>query len=122
MKWVSFVFFLLTTASFAQKPLGRVTNVQPVACPSGFAAGSSCQHLTIQSCQGTLDAGVTIGIEAPAGSRGNIVLFAGSNGTRPMGGAFASDYYRVGFTVIDTMWDTPGWEATGQTPDILAGA
>ena len=122
MKWMLSVFLLLTTASFAQNSLGRVTNVQQVACPSGFAAGSSCQHLTIQSCQGTLDAGVTIGTKAPAGSRGNIVLFTGSNGTRPMGGAFASDYYKAGFTVIDTMWDTPGWEATGQTPDILAGA
>ena len=124
MKTVLPLFLFLTVASFSfgQRSLGRVTDVKPVGCPAGFAQGSSCQHLTIQSCAGTLDAGVTIGTRAPALSKGTIVLFAGSSGTRPLGGAFASDYYKDGFTVVDTMWDAPGWESTGQTPDILAGA
>jgi hypothetical protein len=122
MKWLVTLIVFLTTASFAQNQLGRVTDIQPVACPTGFASGSSCQHLTIQSCANTLDAGVTIGTKAPAGSKGTIVLFAGSNGTRPLGGGFASDYYKDGYTVIDTMWDAPGWESTGQTPNILEGA
>jgi hypothetical protein len=101
-------------------PLGSVTNVQGVACPSGFAPGSSCQHLTIHACPKVSDVGVTIG--TLAGKLGTIVLFTGATGTRPTGGSFANDYHRAGYTVIDTDWDQGGWENTGSTPNLLAAS
>jgi hypothetical protein len=122
MKWALIFFVFIASISLAQNPLGKVTNVQAVACPSGFAIGSSCQHLTISSCANTNDTGVTIGTKAAAGAKGTIVLFNGSNGTRPMSGPFVKDYSKFGFTVIDTMWDPPGWEGTGQAASILKGA
>ena len=123
MKWVIVILFAsITTLAAAQNPLGKITNIQTVACPAGFAAGSTCQHLTIASCANTNDTGVTIGTKSAPASKGTIVLFNGSNGTRPMSGPFVRDYSKFGFTVIDTMWDPPGWEGTGQTASILAGA
>jgi hypothetical protein len=122
MKWAIILFAFLSTLSLAQDSLGKVTNVRSVACPSGFAVGSSCQHLTIASCPNTNDTGLTVGTKTAAASKGTIMLFNGSNGTRPMSGPFVKDYSKLGFTVIDTMWDPPGWEGTGQTASILAGA
>ena len=121
---VSLFVLFLATGAFAQNrnPLGKVTSVQTVSCPSGFAAGSSCQHLTIESCPNTTDMGVMIGTKSAVASKGSIVLFNGSTGTRPMGGPFVSDYVGKGFTVIDTMWDDPGWEGTGEKASLLAGA
>ena len=54
-------------------PLGTVENVQSVACPSGFAPGSSCEHLTIHACPKVSDIGVTTG--TLSGRLGTIVLF-----------------------------------------------
>jgi hypothetical protein len=101
-------------------PLGSVTNLQPVACPTGFTPGSSCQHLTIHACPNVSDVGVTIG--TLAGKLGTIVLFTGATGARPTGGAFANDYHKAGYTVIDTDWDQGGWENTGTTPNLLAAS
>jgi hypothetical protein len=122
MKQLLFVSFFIATVAFAQNPIGKITNVKTVVCPAGFAAGSSCEHQTIESCPYTTEIGVTIGTKAPAASKGTIVLFNGSNGTQPMGGPNVTDYFKYGFTVIDTMWDAPGWEGTGEAPNILSGA
>jgi|1186.fasta_scaffold08561_3 hypothetical protein len=121
-------FFLLIAAGLvpgigahAQTlPLGTVSNLQTVACPAGFTPGSNCQHLMIHACPRVSDVGVTIGILA--GKLGTIVLFTGATGTRPTGGAFANDYHRAGYTVIDTDWDQGGWENTGNTPNLLAAS
>jgi hypothetical protein len=112
---------VLGLAAQAQtRQLGTVTNVQKAACPSGFAAGSSCQHLVIHGCPEVSDLGVTTG--TLPGKAGTIVLFGGGGGTRPTGGVFVSDYQAAGFTVIDTQWDGGGWDMNQKAPNILASA
>src|SRR5947209_13959548 len=117
------VSLIMGIAAHAQTlPLGAVNNVQSVACPAGFAAGSNCQHLMIHACPKVNDAGVTIGTLAGKLGLGTIVLFTGATGTRPTGGAFANNYHKARYTIIDTDWDQGGWENTGSTPNLLAAS
>jgi hypothetical protein len=108
---------------------GNITSITSVHCPAGFIAGSSCQHLIVHGCANAIDLGVTIGTIAPALPKSTIVLFTGSNGTRPTGGAFATDYLKAGYRIVDTDWDAKpanGWEDTGvssgEPASLLAGA
>lgn len=112
--------FLGLAANAQTRQLGSVTNVQNMACPSGFAAGSSCQHLTIHGCAGVADLGVTTG--TLSGRAGTIVVFGGGGGTRPTGAGFVTDYHNAGYTVIDTQWDQGGWDMNQKAPNILASA
>jgi hypothetical protein len=114
----SLVFGVVAQAQTRQ--LGTVTNIQKAACPSGFAGGSSCQHLTIHGCAGVADIGVTTG--TLSGSAGTIVVFGGGGGTRPTGSPYVTDYHNAGYTVIDTMWDAGGWDMNFTDPNILASA
>jgi hypothetical protein len=130
--FVAGIAFPLTAFSKAQSlplTLGSITAIASVSCPAGFIAGSSCQHLTIHGCAKAIDLGVTIGTIAPAVPKSTIVLFTGSTGTRPTGGAFASDYLKAGYRVVDTDWDAKpanGWEDTGlhshEPANLLTGA
>ena len=112
--------FLGLAANAQTRQLGSVTNVQNVACPSGFAGGSGCQHLTIHGCPGVADLGVTTG--TLSGKAGTIVMFGGGGGTRPTGVGFVTDYHNAGYTVIDTQWDQGGWDMNQRAPNILASA
>jgi hypothetical protein len=112
--------FLALAAQAQTRQLGSVTNVQKVGCPSGFTAGSSCQHLTVHGCPDVQDVGVTTG--TLSGKAGTIVMFGGGGGTRPTGGAFVTDYHNSGYTVVDTQWDGGGWDMNPTSPNILASA
>jgi hypothetical protein len=110
-------------------PLGSVTSITNVNCTAGFTSGSSCQHLIIHGCAKAIDLGVTIGMLTPAVPKSTIVLFTGSTGTRPTGGAFATDYLKSGYRVVDVAWDAKpasGWEDTGinshEPANLLTGA
>lgn len=116
------LIFALTIPGFGQLPLGTITNVKSVPCSSGFAAGSVCQSMTVHACPNTNDLSVTIGVLNGQPGKPAIILFSGGSGTQATGGQFASYYHSAGFTVVDTAWVGQGWEWTGQTPDILAGA
>ena len=83
----------------------------------------------IHGCARAVDLGVTIGVVSPAVPKSTMVLFTGSTGTRPTGGAFAADYFKFGYRVVDVQWDAKpasGWEDTGinshEPANLLTGA
>jgi len=105
----------------AQLPVGNVSSIANVACPTGFINGTVCQHMVVSGCPNTVDIGITVGTKTPARPIGTVVFFIGANGTRPYGGSFVGDYYKKGYRVVDLQWDTPGWfiPGTGQPRNLL---
>ena len=129
MKQLMIMIVLLAGLRAKCQTLGNVADITSVTCPKGFARGASCSHLMIRACVGAIDLGVTIGTTTPPSPKGTIVLFTGSNGTRPTGGKFSTDYFKGSYRVVDVDWDSKpanGWPDTGiskkQPANILAGA
>ncbi len=114
--------FLTVGRASAQSslPLGSVTGVSQLpSCPFGFFPGASCFEATV-SCPDTLDIEVTYGFTNPSGvPRGTIVLFNGSGGTQPYGGAnrgrnYAETYLSQGYQIAQSSWESD-WEDSGIT-------
>jgi hypothetical protein len=110
------LFFALVDIAFAQLPLGTISNVSPVTCASGFAAGAACYSATV-SCPNVPDIGVLWG-EVGTGTAGMIVFVNGGGDAAPGGASSASEYTKAGFSFVQIAF-TSDWEGTG---NILAGA
>jgi hypothetical protein len=117
MKTLALLFFSLTLSAAAQLPLGSVNDIQPTACPAGFAGGSTC-HLATVSCPGVSDIGVTFGTSGNP-TAGTIVFINGTGDTIPGGGpSFFKAYSQAGFSLAQFIFATD-WEDGG---DVLASA
>ncbi len=105
-------------------PLGSLTNVTSVTCPSGVAQGATCKHFTVTGCKTASGAalpnlGVTIAITTVSSPKGTIILQAGGGGTSIFGTNsynfdFPDYYVGQGYNVVQTQYDTgdgDGWQS-----------
>ena len=109
----------LVGASYAQK-LGIVEDIKPGKCLSGFATGTTCQHMEVV-CPGLNDMGVTVGTVTGTGTvKGSITLFTGSTGEPPSPSSYIDSYKGMGFTTYNIAWDPPGWAYVGPEENLVS--
>lgn len=94
-------------------PLGTVTGVSAVTCPTGFAAGAVCSQATV-SCPNVANIYVKFGVLAGSGSAtlGTIVLHGGGGGTTPFNSGYVAPYVNANFDVVQIAWASD-WEYAG---------
>jgi hypothetical protein len=117
MKSLTLLLFSLTLSAAAQLPLGSVNNIQPTACTTGFAGGSTCHSATV-SCPRVSDIAVTFGVSGNP-TAGTIVFINGTGDTTPGGSPFFfKAYSQAGFSLAQFIFATD-WENGG---DVIASA
>jgi hypothetical protein len=113
-----------TPAAHAQISLGSIIVADPVACPTNFYSGMTCQGATI-ICPSTDNISLTMGHVTQATTpKGTIVFFTGGGGTAsdfgPTNG-FADSYVGT-YTIVYVEWAS-SWEkatASGTESTLLA--
>lgn len=129
-----------STAQTAPLPLGQVTLVSQMTCPSSFYQGSGANPAVCYSAQVSCPSTNFIPLtfsyingNAPNTAKGTIVLFNGGGGGMTMtdnNSSTASDYANAGYAVVQTSW-AGDWEdateglghtAPPPTPSILNAA
>jgi hypothetical protein len=82
-----------TVTVLSADPLGTVSNVKSIACPSGGISGASCQQMTI-SCESVANWIAYLKINTPTGTSNGVVMYGV--------GAGGSSLYDIAFTYGQT--------------------
>jgi hypothetical protein len=94
-------------------PLGNVSLVSEISCPSWAVAGLACYEATV-SCPGTADVGVTYAVSPAISTKGTVVFLAGTNVNLPSN--YNNDYINAyegsGYGIAEFNWNSQ-WEDTG---------
>ncbi|MGA8761647.1 MAG: hypothetical protein WB562_02060 [Candidatus Sulfotelmatobacter sp.] len=102
-------------------PLGTISNPTTVSCGSGYYGGSVCTTVTV-SCPNVADVQATYGYHTAKGTELGVVAFInGAQDTIPGGTLYAKGFVAYGFAIYQIVFAT-GWEATGETPNLMNAA
>jgi hypothetical protein len=117
LKTVFLLCLLLGSPIIQALPLGSVSGVSTITCPTGFASGSTCSQATI-SCPNTANIGVTYGIKWPTRNGGSstanglILLMGGGGGLNTFNSGYVNKYI-AGNRGIAQVTFPSDWQDTG---------
>jgi len=117
----AFLFVWAGTCAAQPLPLGTISNPTNVACALGTYPRAVCTNVTV-SCPNVADIQATYGYSTLKGTPKGIVVFVnGSQDTNPGGITYMEGYLAYEFAGYQ-VWFQTGWEATGETPNLMNAA